>query len=352
LTEQHVGHFVFHRELNYDTAQDNIVRVNARQLRTKLNEYFEGAGDDEPWVVEMPKGAYVPRWSSRELKRAAAPSSVENPFWKRVALCLAALSVVLAAALGYQFWPETPNRTPLSVLSLDGNQRLAVVLADSALVIHQALGAGTPPLADYLERKFPRPEWLPDQERPNYFFDILRNRHITDWAGVSTVQLIFETHGEARSRIGFQHPHQFHLRHVAQQNVLFVGGASSIPWAAVFEGDLNFKHGGGRFLNRSPRGNEPSAFIAEDRYGYRGRGFARISWQPIANGPNRAIHVAGTSWLASEIGMRFLLDPKSITELDSRVGPNWRARDSRVELVIETESLEASPGRHRLRAWR
>ena len=34
----HLGKLVFHRPENYDTTNDNIVRVSARQVRIKLKE--------------------------------------------------------------------------------------------------------------------------------------------------------------------------------------------------------------------------------------------------------------------------------------------------------------------------
>ena len=45
--EQLIGHHVFNRPINYNPADENIVRVSARQLRTKLREYFDtdGQGD-------------------------------------------------------------------------------------------------------------------------------------------------------------------------------------------------------------------------------------------------------------------------------------------------------------------
>ena len=51
---------MFGRSPGYDTAQDNLVRVQASQLRKKLQQYFAAEGRDEPVVIEIPKGSYVP----------------------------------------------------------------------------------------------------------------------------------------------------------------------------------------------------------------------------------------------------------------------------------------------------
>ena len=57
LSEHHIGCGVFERRPGYSPADDNIVRVHARQLRLRLEEYFLTNGRDEPLVVEIPKGS-------------------------------------------------------------------------------------------------------------------------------------------------------------------------------------------------------------------------------------------------------------------------------------------------------
>lgn len=56
IHEQEVGSRVFGREPDYDTAADNIVRVNASLLRKRLEQYFATEGAAEPFVIEIPKG--------------------------------------------------------------------------------------------------------------------------------------------------------------------------------------------------------------------------------------------------------------------------------------------------------
>jgi DNA-binding response OmpR family regulator len=44
LREQEIGANLFGRDPNYDTSQDNIVRVQVSQLRKKLESYFSQVG--------------------------------------------------------------------------------------------------------------------------------------------------------------------------------------------------------------------------------------------------------------------------------------------------------------------
>src|ERR1700679_2745442 len=49
---------VFDRDSAYDPAVDATVRVEASRLRSRLREYYAEEGRDDPWIIEIPKGAY------------------------------------------------------------------------------------------------------------------------------------------------------------------------------------------------------------------------------------------------------------------------------------------------------
>jgi hypothetical protein len=60
IREYAIGMAVFDRDPNYDPKIDTIVRVEARRLRKKLQEYYEGPGQDDVVRIEMPGPGYVP----------------------------------------------------------------------------------------------------------------------------------------------------------------------------------------------------------------------------------------------------------------------------------------------------
>jgi TolB-like protein/Flp pilus assembly protein TadD len=64
ISEYIVGRDVFDRDHRYDPQIDSIVRVEARRLRNKLREYYQGPGADDPVVIAFPKGSYVPVFST------------------------------------------------------------------------------------------------------------------------------------------------------------------------------------------------------------------------------------------------------------------------------------------------
>src|SRR5450756_6161 len=65
LTEQKIGVALFGRRPSYDTSADNIVRVNATELRKRLEQFYAGDGADETIIIEIPRGTYMPTFQRR-----------------------------------------------------------------------------------------------------------------------------------------------------------------------------------------------------------------------------------------------------------------------------------------------
>jgi hypothetical protein len=65
VTEQQIGVHVFGKRAGYNSSEDSIVRSQARLLRLKLASYFDHEGRDEPVVITIPKGQYLPQFVPR-----------------------------------------------------------------------------------------------------------------------------------------------------------------------------------------------------------------------------------------------------------------------------------------------
>jgi TolB-like protein/tetratricopeptide (TPR) repeat protein len=74
VKEALIGVEVFGRPPDYDPRVDPIVRVEARRLRSRLAEYYEGAGAADPVIIQLPKGAYVPVFLARGAAGSAQPA--------------------------------------------------------------------------------------------------------------------------------------------------------------------------------------------------------------------------------------------------------------------------------------
>src|SRR5580704_11094461 len=60
LKEYLVGVDVFGKDVNFDPRMDPIVRVQARRLRMRLASYYQSEGQNDPVIIELPKGGYAP----------------------------------------------------------------------------------------------------------------------------------------------------------------------------------------------------------------------------------------------------------------------------------------------------
>jgi tetratricopeptide (TPR) repeat protein len=70
---------VLKRGTKFNPQIDPIVRVEATRLRRTLERYFAGAGAEDPVVITLPRGTYVPTFTRRAAAReATAEASVET----------------------------------------------------------------------------------------------------------------------------------------------------------------------------------------------------------------------------------------------------------------------------------
>lgn len=79
LKEYVLGVEVFDRPADYDPRLDSIVRVEARRLRAKLDDYYSGIGAGDPVIINIPKGSYAPTFHPREAPPPPEPDQeIEN----------------------------------------------------------------------------------------------------------------------------------------------------------------------------------------------------------------------------------------------------------------------------------
>jgi TolB-like protein len=122
------------RPETYDPKVDPIVRVQARRLRTKLQEYYSGEGASDPLVIEMPKGGYVPAFRSR--------GNSPQPSRRLVVGILPGAAV----AIGTAYWLTRPKKAggltvavlPLRNLTGDPGKQYLADKSTEALVTNLA----------------------------------------------------------------------------------------------------------------------------------------------------------------------------------------------------------------------
>jgi serine/threonine-protein kinase len=79
LKEYPIAVQVFDRRPTFDPRVDPIVRVEARRLRTKLENYYQKEGTRDDIRIELPKGTYAARFSRLGTLAAASPETNAVP---------------------------------------------------------------------------------------------------------------------------------------------------------------------------------------------------------------------------------------------------------------------------------
>ena len=74
IKEYAIGVDVFGRNGDYDPRLDSIVRVEARRLRAKVEEYYAVRGGADPVIIRMRRGSYVPSFERRAESERASPN--------------------------------------------------------------------------------------------------------------------------------------------------------------------------------------------------------------------------------------------------------------------------------------
>jgi hypothetical protein len=79
LKEYEIATQVFGRPADFDPQADSGVRVQMGRLRSKLAEYYQTAGAEDPIQVEVPKGGYALSFRHRVVTATTDPPQINAP---------------------------------------------------------------------------------------------------------------------------------------------------------------------------------------------------------------------------------------------------------------------------------
>ncbi|HXG87035.1 MAG TPA: hypothetical protein VNJ02_01770 [Vicinamibacterales bacterium] len=111
LKEYTLGVEVFDRASEYDPRIDSIVRVEARRLRAKLEDYYTGPGASDPVLITIPRGGYVAVFALSQPPAQAVVSAVVAPTRRRNVIAVAVLTVVAVGAVSLTSGRWLPGQT-------------------------------------------------------------------------------------------------------------------------------------------------------------------------------------------------------------------------------------------------
>jgi hypothetical protein len=313
IHEQELGIELFGRPANYDTSQDTLVRVQASQLRKKLQVYFETEGAQEPWTVEMPKGSYALVFRPRASGVAAAPSG----FWQRrgswgwtAAILLGMLSLALGiqnqmlarrAGLGLgsqpyvdRFWSQ----------AFSNGQRTYLVVADGTLMFLENQLKRQLTVQEYERHAVERmTEQITEPPIRALIQDIVNRQYtpIVDADLAHRFGLIGASNGIPLDVVLARN---MALLQLTSANVILLGSRRANPWMTLYEDKLNFQiefsetPRAARFVNRAPARGEPPVY--QGRWG--SLGYCRVAYLPNLKGVGNALLISGTDIQSTDAG--------------------------------------------------
>jgi hypothetical protein len=341
IHELEIGARVFGRADSYDRSADNIVRVNATELRRRIDSYFATSGAQEPLIFEIPRGGYKPVFRRRPPESAIirtasareeppAASSKQNTGaheqihrGPRVHFLWAAVSLLLLIACGFLFeqnramqsalhpWEKQPAVAAFWTGFLDSHRQTDVVLPDDSASIIEDITGRPITLGDYLNREFIRQIQTSElsSDRKDDVNQVL-NHNLVTFGAVRATQMVLGEIPQNYPRY-LTLARNFTADEVKRDDVVFVGGQKSVPWDHLFEDQLNFvtdydyEHGVQLVRNRNPKAGEqavyevtgsPNSFI----------GYAVIAYLPNPSRSGRVIILAGTDSDATGAAAAFL----------------------------------------------
>ena len=134
LRERMLGAEMFGRPVDYDTANDAVVRVKASEVRRRLAQYYGTLEAPPPVRIDLPTGSYVPQFSFDASPPAVPGSSVDAqpsgpaevlPALRsrfrlsRLFLVSAGLALVaVAVAIAVFIWKRPPSRGPIRSIAV------------------------------------------------------------------------------------------------------------------------------------------------------------------------------------------------------------------------------------------
>ncbi|MDQ2775069.1 MAG: hypothetical protein M3Y57_09155 [Acidobacteriota bacterium] len=260
LREQRIGVDVFARGPDFRPNEDNIVRVEARQLRKRLDDYFATEGKAEPIIITIPKGAYVAAFEHRitlldtidpsetsvvpvgEAKQPVAVDAWVEPPPSRFpwAMLFFGTTLVFLSLSAWSFMRyREPAYAPVTLESsvhpnpmwselFNKDHQTYIVCADSALVLLQDLTKRSVTLAEYVNRNyFSNPQKLPPEVET--LLRILPQRQYTNISDVRLVQEILQSNDEYRGRSVVRSARNIELIDFKNGNFVLLGSKRSTP---------------------------------------------------------------------------------------------------------------------------
>jgi hypothetical protein len=390
IPEHEIGAEVFGRPPNYDTSADNIVRVNATDLRKRIEAYFEAEGAHESLILDIPRGSYKPVFRHRVVAQPTREPRIEphiatdavtsdipvTPFPASISesrqapnrrLALAGgLIVILATSCGVLWmqnhamrrvlfaWQTTPSVNSFWSGILDARPNTDVILADTSFSLIEDITKKPIPLNDYLNRSYISQLQSPDlsQDRREDL-GLIVQRNYTSLGDFRVAQRIVALDPLGKN-VHLYYAQDYTPTLVKQDNIILIGSRKSNPWVDLFEGRLNFsveydpKRVVSYMKNRAPAAGEQDIYTSPPAPDP-SSGYSVVAYLPLSDGAGKVLIIAGTDSEATQGAGEFVTSEIQLANfqkmLHVRTLPYF-------EVLLKTTHLNGTPIDAKIVAYR
>jgi hypothetical protein len=405
ITEQQIGVKVFGRSEGYNSNDDNIVRNYARILRKRLEDYFRKEGRDEPLVLSIPRGGYIPVFSPRDGVATESgvepvaepviddvPSAFHAPgvsFAARDAAAVqgklrapwllaagAMLLAVVAALIGYfagqtrEHWQPFQSRAARLSRQFwgtlfDQHRDTFVVPADGGLVMMQSFTRTKVNLPDYVTGIYRSPDDISvgmegfvavnpeDQAKLTHKVAVLASRRYTSVVDLAISSRVSELREIVPERLVVRFARDLHMDDLHAGNAILIGSNDANPWVSLFEPQLNFQFtpgieygGSGAIVNTHPLSGEGTLFrsITGDPAN---RTYGLIAYVPNLENTGHVLLIEGVNMAGTQAAGDFLFSPEQMQPMLERA-LDAQGNLQPFEVLLETSSIGAAASRSRV----
>lgn len=360
IKEYQIATELFKRPENFDPRMDATVRVQTGRLRSKLAEYYAGPGAKDPWIIEIPKGAYSLAFFPRQASPAPGDPTATPPE--------TTIPATLPLVPGSRSW-----QVAVIILAL----ALAVSVITLVLLLTNRISgvmapasAATPPDSSlaFLWNDFvasPDEPWVifsnaefvgrPETGMHYYNPALDKTRAILDhYTGVGEVLGIHEldrVFASLHHGLRVKRGRLLSLDDAKNNDLIFVGSPSEnlslreIPTTQDFvfkRLDRGPRKGDLAIENMHPRPGEEHSFLSTEGLPIT-EDYAVIGLMPGLNPARWVMVLAGLTTIGTQAAVEYVSRPNTVQLLRKRLGEAAASKVSPFEAVVRVKVTQGVP---------
>jgi hypothetical protein len=362
VKEYQIATELFKRPQDFDPRLDATVRVQTGRLRSKLAEYYAGAGAQDPWILDIPKGAYSLAFYPRAAPLAPADRPLPTPgkdkaapiaqprtrrynAWLITVIVTSTISILLVAALVTLLFNRANNRPLAKAVSTDAPAALAFLWNDFVatpdepwVIFSNAEFAGRPETGMHY--------YNPAADRGQPILD-----HYTGVGEVLGIHELDRVFASLHHGLRVKRGRLLSLDDAKNNDLIFVGSPSEnlslreIPTTQDFvfrsvekgprKGDLSI-------VNVHPRTGEDKSYISTQRLPL-SEDYAVIGLMPGLNPARWVMLLAGLTTIGTQAAVEYVSRPSTTEDLLKRIGGPASGKIAPFECVVRVKVTQGVP---------